>query len=289
MLELYSFIILFSIQIILLTAYIPSLAIKRIKLILDQFPREQYPKLYPFEETNYDKNKHWFLLLNGIVAFIGLAIIIALLFSNPAELPKGLVEKLDMVTAIYFLFQLTPIGFLSWSEKNNLKAMRILAKNNKRSANFSKRNILNFVPVSWLFAAVALILFSIGMDFYLNFDANKDVFSVDNKTVHTSIVLLVTNALLFCVVYFNIYSKKLNPHQADADRLKHIEITAKSIVLMSIAMSLFFIVKAGFNEQMSDLIQAGLTSLYCAFVGYLSIGFQFDKINVNQINFDVYK
>ena len=83
--------------------------------------------------------------------------------------------------------------------------------------------------------------------------------------------------------------KKINPHQAHKDRMNQIETIVKALVLTSIAASIFLIMTDLADTYAWELYDPIMMSVYVQGILSLSIGYEFKKIKVEAIDFEVYK
>lgn len=279
------FYLFFAAQVALLSIYFPYLMLKRMRKIYTDYPPSEYPKLYPSGKAELSRAHHIFEAANILVVFLAIAMIVWIeLFTDPS------IERvLDELSVIFFVVQLGPMVILEISAKSELKAMRLLNKNRKRSAELQPRKVTDFASVKLITLTISMIILSIIVDILVNQHIHQFQFSWDNSTVHRSIVMIVTNALLATVGYFNIYSKKLDPHQDTNDRNHQIGLAIRSLFYVSIGMSIFFMVKEGTDDLGIDHLQPAMTALYCTLIGFFSIGSRVISIKLKDINFDVYK
>jgi predicted small integral membrane protein len=110
-----------------------------------------------------------------------------------------------------------------------------------------------------------------------------------HDTVQRAIVMTVTNALLAVVGIWNLYGRKLNPHQSADDRFQILSINLKSLFLISTVLSAFIAVSAADDIYNLDAFDAVIMSIYFQVIALFSIGYSLYSIKPEEIDFDVYK
>lgn len=279
------FYLTFTAQIILLSVFIPTTALSRMKFVIAHYPRITYPKLYPYSDDEYKKGQNTFKFANAVIVTLGVLFLISQITGNISLNLKAL----GLVSPVYFLLQLVPFMLLEHSDKSSLKAMRLLNDNNKRSASFNRRSVFDYIKPSMIWLALGLIAATIIIDVYLFNLVGAQSGAYPEQPWLRALVLIITNLGLAFVVYINLYGKKLNPLQDDNDRELQISKVVKSITYISMGMSLYFIVQSFVNHFGAEHYQAAITSFYCCVIGYFSAGAPFAKSNIDNNNFEVYK
>ena len=91
-------------------------------------------------------------------------------------------------------------------------------------------------------------------------------------------------------VYWNVINgKKLDPHQATQDRLKHISITVKTAIFVSIAVSIFLSVHMLVKIYEIHFIQPLIMSIYCQAIVWGSTYKRLEGMKLKDMDFSVYK
>ncbi len=102
-------------------------------------------------------------------------------------------------------------------------------------------------------------------------------------------MLTGTNIFLAAFGAWHLYGRKLDPHQAFGDRAKQITANLKSLLFVSMAMSVFFMTTAADDIWDLDFLDASLLSLYFQVIAFLSIGHVLRTLRVGDMDFEVYK
>ena len=118
------------------------------------------------------------------------------------------------------------------------------------------------------------------------FSQFKMMRTVDRSSVRSA-TLSPRNLASF--IYWNLYGKKLNPHQTEADRQQVITVAIKSLVFISISASIFLMVTLSIKEyQLHSLAPLAMT-IYLQVIALFSLGNSIGSIKVDELNFDLYK
>ena len=246
--------------------------------ITQNFPQQDYPKLYLKSKGSYEKGQQRFLKLNQAILALGLGFTALLVwrdinFGSPA---------FDVSAGFMFILQMLPFALLELSEHNYYKEARKQYINPIRKVSLTRRSIFNYVPHHMVILAIGLIFITMGVDYYgMQLAERSPIGKILNS--------LITNGLLFLLIFRAVHGKKPDPYQQDSDYHRQVAITVETLLLISISVSIFFIIK-----QSVDILTMGnfnplLTSLYCILIGYLAIGKRLRCIKMDSINFDGYK
>lgn len=281
MLENIFFYIVFFSQILLISVYYPKLIMKRVKYVLKNYPPIEYPRLYVISDTEYSNKFKKFKLINDVIAILGLITLLVIAiwdFTNEGNISK-------LLPFFYFVFQAIPFILLEKIGFTYFKLMRKADPRSKREANLLPRRLFNFVsPVIFglaIFLLIACLLFY--------YSIHQFEFHFRNDTFVIALSIFLSHLLYAGIIYKALYGKKLDPYQASKDRMKQIEITIKSILFMSIAASIFFIISEVVKSYNLDYLWAAVVSLYFQFIIFFGFGYIFRNMKIDQIDFDVYK
>jgi len=279
------FLLVFLGQILFGSYFIPQKILMRMAQVCNKYPPEKYPKLYPESIDHYYRGQRRYKVMNEVVLGIGLVILGMVIhydFSNKENISEA-------IPVIYFFIQFVPLVLLEISEFSYFKKMRNADTRSSKTANLQPRSLFNFVsPILVLFAGI-LILTYIGLDIYVNKDIHQFTFDWHDKTVIRISNIVVVNLIFAGIIYWNIYGKKLDPYQASVDRNKSIAITVKSLVSMSVFVSLFLIFWESTDDLGLDKYQPVFISLYLIAIIFISTGARLKSLKLEENNFEVYK
>jgi hypothetical protein len=272
-------------QILLISYYFPKKLLERMRYVLKAYPPSDYPKLYPRPLEHYQVAHCRLELAFRIIFIVGLVVLFSIMFVIDHSTFAGDGYISEVFPAAYGVLQMSPLMVLELSEFGHLKMMRKLNESPTRKATLRRRTIADVVSPPLLVATLALIAFSIFFDLYAH-DFNV---SWSHDTAQRSITLLVTNALMFLVGAWQFYGRKLDPHQSPEDRIRRAAISIKSLLYVSMVMSVYFMTVSADDFYDLDALDAILMSLYFQAVVVISVGSVLRIIRPEEINFDVYK
>ena len=279
------FYLTFLSQIGLLSLYYPGKLARRIAYVLDNFPPEQYPKLYPVSSAGQSgearRKLHLYRVVNRGIAAIGVAILAAMAFTGYRPDPLGGDEVFVMM---YFALQLAPLVYLSIKEYAHYRLMRQAFRSTRRTAELRPRRLFDFIAPGYLAAAVLLYL--AWLVFYLS---GRLVGSWEFE-VYASLALITGINLAYAGIVFRFISgRKLDPYKANADQLKQIAAIVKVLVFSSILISLLLMLTQAVDQYGLEVFDPPLTSLYIQFCVIVGVGVSLRTEPIETIDFEVYR
>ncbi|MEM7049110.1 MAG: hypothetical protein AAF604_05600 [Acidobacteriota bacterium] len=268
--------IVFLGQIFFISWYFPGKIFDRVHHIRDTYPPQDYPKLYP-NSAEYYKLGAWLLRATFRAVFIlGFVVLAAVYFLDPRD--DGSVS--EAWPAAYGALQFLPLMLLEIVSFTQFRQMRQSRAAHRRKASLQPRRLFDFVP-PWLLAlAVLAIVGQLAFDYWVHEFVWR---------WHQTAILLGTNLFLAGFGVWQLYGKKLDPHQATADRIRQSRAQLRSLVFVSIAMSLFFITTSADQVYDIDYLDAPLLSLYFQAITFLSVGYLLQSQPLENIDFEVYR
>ena len=275
------FYFVFLSQIFLISFYFPRKILSRIRYVVETYPPSKYPKLYPRPIEYYEKGQRNYRIMNQVIIVVGLILMFAFgLWGYPTE---GKIVRL--IPVIFGLIQVLPLLGMEISEFNQFKLMRKADFRTTRMAELRPRRLFDYVSPAILSMAIVMYIASILLDLYWH------QFNIHwgHDTVQRAIVITAGNLLFALIIIWNLYGKPLNPHQAYKDRAKQIEFAVKSLVFVSIAMSVFFMTTAAGDAFDLDSFEPSIASLYFQLIVWISLGTMLRTLRIDDINFEVYK
>ncbi len=279
------FYIAFLGQIFVISWYFPEKLLKRMRYVMDTYPPEQYPKLYPSSVERYRSSQRVYKAINRVIVFVGIAILLSIIFviDHATFADDGYIS--EFWPMLYGIIQFVPALGLEISEYGQMKLMRKAVVSSTRKADLRPRRLFEHVSPQLLVLAVAAYFIAVVFDLYVH---DFDV-SLGHDTVVRALVLGGTNIMLASLGAWMLYGKKLNPHIAYEDRSRHISASLTSFLYCSIAMSAFFLVTAADDVFDMDYLDATLLSVYFTAIVVLSLGHLLRSQPLEEMNFDVYK
>ncbi len=281
MLDNILFYFVFLSQIILISFYYPKQITRRIKYVLETYPPSEYPKLYPKNIAYYDIGQRIFRVINQVIFVLGFIILFLIgLWDNSSD---GKIS--EVIPLVYFFIQMAPLILIELSEFAYFKLMRKANVRTTRKAELLPRRLFDFISPKVVALAVLMNIACIAFFYSLH----QFQFDLSNDTFVIAITLTASNIIFAGIIFWNLYGKKLNPHQATKDRIRQIEITVKSLVYMSIAASVFLIISEGVDELNLDYLEPSIMSLYLQFIILIGLGSLLRNLRIENIDFEVYK
>lgn len=277
----------FASQIYLLSFYYPGQLARRVRYVLDNFPPDQYPKLYPSGEGAAEARAGYRRLTlyrryNQLIALIGVGILAAMIISGYRPAMKGGDE---IFVLGYFMLQVVPFIFLAVVEFRTYSVMQQAAQSKQRTAELHPRRLFDFVEPAYVVAAVAL--YFAWVTFFLQGAGDPAEWQME---IYATLILITGMNIAYVLIIARfLYGKKLDPHQAFKDQLKTIESTIRVHVISSILISLFLIVTQAADQFSFEVFDPPLASLFVQLCMILGVGLTFRMTRVEDIDFEVYR
>jgi hypothetical protein len=247
------------------------------RTVMETYPPNEYPKLYVSSIDKYKKFQNKFSAFNNILLIMGFSILSAM--SMWAYLTGK--EISQMIPWAYFMLQMVPLIMLEVSEFKSLKAMRVSNTNTTKKATIQPRKLFDFVSPKLLGFALVILLIAFTIVFYR--------YGFSEKFYSNIGIILATNLFFAGLIYWNIYGTKMDPYQANEDRIKVLKVTVTSMTYVSIAVSIFLSVQMLINMFEWDFLEKSIMSIYCQLIVWASVGSRLKQLKIENIDFDVYK
>lgn len=225
------FILVYLSQLVLISVIMPSWITKRFVGMTEKYPPERYPKLYPVSVSKITSVINTFKYMNTAMAGLGLIFLAITILMGATELLGW--DTQSMLTITFFL-QVVPFFYLSYSGIKYQQIMRKVNHNHFRTANLKPRSFRLFVPVHFMVLCVLSFVAYVGMVFYVQRDPFPGFVGYWNI-----LFVFLLNAFYFIMIHKTIVSKKLDPHQSQEDRMIHISLVTKVLLLGAIFANLF--------------------------------------------------
>lgn len=268
-------------QVWLISYFYPKKIVKRMNYILENFPENQYPKLYPISEKKLNGLKQKYIWFNHVLMIVGIMII--LYFTLFVDDYSQYMNKFDDLPLLFGIAQFIPLFMLEIFGLKHLKKMREQFNNSQRQATLQPRRVFDYIAPKYIylavFAYVSFILFELGL--------NQFTFTADVIVKLTSLTL--ANLLFIGISAANLYGKKKDPYQNEIDRTKQIKFSLKSFTFISIFMSIYLLFHSLVNIYDFNLLEILINSLYFQLIALFSTGAILNCYKVEKLNFDGYK
>ncbi len=268
-------------QIWFLSYFYPKQVIHRIDYVLSHCPEKGYPKLYPISIERIKAIKIGYQYANYLFIILGLMMISYFTLIVPDY--NDYLNILDDLPLLFGIAQLIPLFLMEILGCKHLKLMREQYSQPNRKAELQPRRLFNFISPIPVVAAVFTYIAFIYFEFYLSeFTLTTDV-AIKIATV------TAVNILFVVLVLANLYGKRRDPYQTNAQRFKQTQFVIYSMVFVSIFMTIYLIAHSWVNVYQLNLAEIIINSLYFQVIALFSIGSLLGRFKVEDINFDVYR
>jgi hypothetical protein len=236
MIEAYTFLVVFTVQILAISVLHPAWFIRYVRVRAMSFPAEHFAQLYPGVDRSVSLERFLTLyrVLNMGIAVLGL-LLLGWLFSymRRPDWDDGPVEAL---VAVYFAAQMmVQLSLVAWIGVKYSKVLKHSLAEGKRKALLQRRGLFDFVSPSIVFLAVLSYFLFAGFVIYIQ----QDPFPGFAGYINIGAVTLVY-ALNAFGVYTMLYGRKKNPLETHADRVRAIGVGVKACIYSCIACVVFF-------------------------------------------------
>ncbi|WDE03169.1 hypothetical protein SG34_017325 [Thalassomonas viridans] len=287
MLESILFYVIFISQIVLISYYFPKKIQTRTRYVLDNYPEHTYPKLYPKPIAAYKKGLRNFMIINHLMAALGIILIVLYAILSGDYVSSGnhaAKQKYAEGLPIFFgICQYVPYLLMEISGLKQFKLMRQANLSGRRKAELTPRHLFHFISPALVATAFVLYLAFVLFELYL------PAFALTEDNVVRIATTTICNLLLGGIIFWNIYGKRLDPHQSHQDRIRQIGFTVRSLVYISMALSLYLVALKAMEVLAIEYLEIILNSLYFQLLAAFSIATMLRILKVEDINFDVYK
>ncbi|NNL94381.1 MAG: hypothetical protein HKO64_02035, partial [Xanthomonadales bacterium] len=215
-------------QVLLLSGYFPAKLLGQMNFVAENYPPDEYPKLYSRPAQHYVNSRRRFKLLNAVIFLSGLALLAWFMAST-----RDLSWDGPRITWFYLL-QLLPVILMDLSLLKEFRLMRLADSGSRRQAELKPRRLFDFVsPVLFTFAVAVYVAFCLFIVYMNQFDYSW-------FGGYTNIyIITATNLFLVAIGWRQLRGRKLDPHQAPEDRRMKIQNILLIMILTSIAVTLY--------------------------------------------------
>lgn len=271
------FYIIFASQITVFAYYLDKMY-KRIKYVTDKYPPTSHSKLYPnltIEEAKIKVRNglRFFKYMNIFSILVGITLIIVAIATEYEPLGSG---EEDFIV-LYAMLQLSPLIILEIGSFKHFKMMRMAYVNSTRKAQLKPRRYFDFISPFVFTIAAILFLSCMALGLFVE----KGFFLITT--------LIGAHIYFAIIVVWNMYGKKLDPYQANKDRIKKISIVVKTSVFTSMAISTFFITNTLVDLFSLAYLDPLIMSVYFQLLVIFGIGTIFRTTKIEEFDFDVYQ
>jgi len=274
------FYIIFISQIGLISYYYPKKIVAKMNLIINNFPPENYPKLYPESLEKVNAIQRNYLRFNFIFLFIGIALLSYFGVFAPENTSDNYFEGLPLM---YGMLQFSPMIYLELLGSKQLKLMRNTDNRTNRKADLQSRRLFNYISPLLLGAAIFMYF-----TFLISVLALNNFIFTENIIINI-VTLTAVNILFIVIAIINLSGKKRDPYQASTDRDTQIKSSLHSLAFVSIFVSIFIIIHTLTNRYEMNYLEIIINSLYFQILAVFGLGNLIRNFKIEETNFDVYK
>ncbi len=262
------FYIVFLSQILLVSLYLPGKISKRIRYVFESYPPSEFPKLYPEPFEYYEKSLRNFRYMNIGILLVGLVLLAVML---------GYSGRWDVVFP-YFMIQLVPLILVEVASLKYFKLMRNASTT--RKAELHPRRLSDVISPTMISMVMSVYAGLIVFVVYI------EQFEFPWFGGYWNVVGMTAMNLFFAgIIFWNLYGQKQDPYQAYEDRIRQTKLTAKQLVFVSIAATLFIVINVTLHAIELRHLEPFAMSLYLQVIAMVSIR----GLRIDTINFEVYK
>jgi hypothetical protein len=225
MIEVYSFLAMFLVQILIMSVLYPFRLSRVIQTSLRNIPAERLAEFYPGVDVGaaHERFLTRYRTANTVVAMLGL-LLLGWFFSY-LKRPDSDEGTVGSVLTVYCVLQYVPVILIAWFTARFNKVHRRSSAESKRKAILQRRGLFDFVsPLIVVLAFLSYSSFAAFM-FYIA----RDPFPGFGGPLANIGILTLGYVLLGFGVYQQIYGRKKDPLQMHADRLHSIGVVVNTI------------------------------------------------------------
>jgi hypothetical protein len=267
MIAVYLFYLVFTIQILVLSAVHPQLLLRRARLQMQKYPQEQYPQLYPLGVATIKRILRCYRALNWVIVFVGLLFLAG--FYRYMQQPDWDDGPVETGLAVYFFIQLIPMLLSAVAIGNFNKSLWQNFAGDKQTALLQRRRLFDFIsPVVVILTALLYPLFIL-LVIYIQQNPFPGFAGYIN-------ILFVTLLYLFLFGYawIKVYGRKENPYLSHGARLHNIGVHVKIAVYTCLAgvtfLALNFMLALNGAQSYEPLAQS-LFLVGCAMLYFIGL------------------
>ncbi len=281
MTELSLFMVVFSLQIILLSAYFPWRVLKRSAYVLENYPASTHPKLYPKSSEFFTRNMNIYRWLNGINFILGW-VILYFIYTGQWVGEEGVHPLLPWG---YFMWQMIPSQLLEVFGMRLAKLMKQQDQRTIKTAQLTPRGILDYVSPHLLsLVPLTFLAFMI-----LGLIIENQTLNSSTKTLSMCGVLVVGFVFFYAMSKWLIGGKVKDPYQSNDDRHKTVSMVIKSFCYTLIACHVFMMLALMVEAYQLKSVMPIMMSLFLQMLVIISMGFMLNNNCLKDMDFDVYK
>lgn len=275
------FMVVFSLQIVLLSAYFPIRILQRKAFILQHYPSSSHPKLYPKGSRFFSRNMELFRWINVFNFVFGWAILY-MIYTGEWVGEKGVNPLLPWG---YFMLQMLPGQLMEYFGMRLAKLMKKQDSRTIKTAQLAPRNMMNYIS-PWLLGLIFLSFLSfVAIGLYVEYQASI----TDSKTLTMSGVLLLGFVIFYIISKWLINGNVKDPYQSAEDRHQFVSKVLHTFCYTLIACCLFMLLTLLIVTHDMKAVMPIMMSVFLQILVFISMGYMLNKSQIEAMDFDVYK
>jgi magnesium-transporting ATPase (P-type) len=275
------FMVVFSLQIILLSAYFPARILKRAAFVLQHYPSSTHPKLYPKGSGFFSRNMKYFFWIN-LFNFIFGWVIMYFIYTGQWVGEKGVHPMLPWG---YFMLQMLPSQVMELYGMRLAKLMKQQDSRTIKTARLAPRNIFNYISPRMIVLVSLSFLSFAGTGLYVE----NPTSITDSKTFLMSGILMVGFLIFYFFSKWLINGKVKDPYQSAEDRHKSVSKVIHTFCYTLVACCLFMLMTLLIETYEMKTVMPIMMSAFLQLLVVISMGYMLNNCRMEDINFDVYK
>ena len=281
MTELTLFMAVFSLQIILLSAYFPTRVLQRAAYVLKNYPASTHPKLYPKSAEFFRRNLliyRWINMFNFALGWVTLYFI----YTGQWVGENGVHPMLPWG---YFMLQMIPSQLMEIFGMRLANLMKQQDNRTIKTAQLAPRSILDYVSPRLL----GLVFISYLLFIVLGLSVEEFNSVTESKTLHMSAILLFGFTFFYLLSKWLIRGKVKDPYQSTEDRRKTVSKVLQTFCYTLIACCVFMAMTLLIETYDMKTVMPIMMSLFLQMLVVISMGYMLNNCRLEDMNFDVYK
>lgn len=273
----YLFFAVFLSQVLLISYLLPRQLLERVAHVVEKYPPERYPRLYPVSLRRARRAQGFYRLANWAVVVIGLGLIVFELLAGREEL---LGWDTGTVLFLYYMLQYSPLMIATTAGFTYFNLRRKPDTRSTRSADLRRRRLVDYVSPA-LLGTVAAVYFA-----FIGFVAYIDTFGFPWFGGYLNVfIITLMNAFFAALAWRMVYGKKKDPYMSTRDRARLIEVSITSLCFISLAATIYTMLSVSLGVIDMRHLDPVATSVYFQIISVAA----FRGMRIDDVDFEVYR
>ena len=290
----YVFYAVFLSQILLISYFLPRRVLERVEYVVNNYPPERYPRLYPVSLARAERAQSFYRLANMAVLVVGLALLAQGIWAGGEEM---LAWDTNTAIFLYYMLQYSPLMIATTAGFTYFNLRRKPDTRSTRTAELRRRRLVDYVSPVWLGTAATPLgreaAFTEGRDprvpvyvAFVGFVVYFETLGFPWFGGYLNIVFITAmNALFAVLVWRLVYGKQKDPYMTAPDRARMIEVAATSLVFISIAATIYTVLSIALGALEMRSLSPVAMSVYLQLISAAA----FRSMRIDDVNFEVYR